>query len=87
MAMRLRRRAFVNRAKVSTERLQSLSQKFAYLRLNKIDVLDFCSTSILSLQLKFCKEMLNNIRCSYILYKKKFVTLQFLALNSEKGQN
>ncbi len=30
----------------------------------------------LSLQLKFCKELLKNIRCSYTLYKKKFLTLQ-----------
>ena len=35
----------------------------------------FCSRFALSLQLKFCKELLKNIRCSYTLYKK-FVTLQ-----------
>ena len=56
------------------------------LRLNKIDALDFCSSLVSSLQLNFRKEMLKNIRCSYILYRKKFITLQFKALNSENDQ-
>lgn len=74
----LHRRAIVNGATVSAIRLLSLShgKKIAYLRLNKIAVLDFCPPLILSLQLKFCKEMLKNIRCSYTLYRKIFVTLQ-----------
>ena len=34
----------------------------------------------------FRKGMLKNIRCSYTLYKKKFVALQFKAINSENDQ-
>ena len=34
----------------------------------------------------FAKEMLKNIRCSYTFYKKKFVALQFKAINSENDQ-
>ena len=51
------RRAIVNGASVSAIRHLSLShgKKFAYLRLNKIGVLDFCSTSILSLQNELAK--------------------------------
>ncbi len=30
--------------------------------------------------------MLNNIRCSYTLYRKNFVTLQYKTLNSENDQ-
>lgn len=48
------RRAIVNGATVSAIRHLSLShgKKFAYLRLNKIDVLDFCPLLVLSLQRK-----------------------------------
>ena len=49
---------------------------FAYLRIYKLGVLDFCLILVLSLQLNFRKGMLKNIRCSYTLHKKKFVTLQ-----------
>nr|DAZ26779.1 MAG TPA: hypothetical protein [Caudoviricetes sp.] len=49
------------------------------LRLKKIGVLEFCSSLVLSFRMNPAKEMLKNmlknIRRSYTLYEKKFVTL------------